>query len=583
MIKAIINDKEIYLEEGISILEAAKKMQVKIPTLCHHPDLKPSASCGICIVKIKGSNKLLRACCTEIEDGMNVITHDPEIIEVRKNVLELILSQHPNECLTCGRNNDCELQRLAAEFGITEEYFDKILKPLEKDTSTKAIVLEPSKCIKCGRCVEVCQQLQNVWALSFVERGVNTRIAPAADVTLDDSPCVECGQCAAHCPTGAIYEHDETQNVWEALRDPDKFCVVQIAPAVRVAIGERFGFPVGTNLTKKLYTLLRRLGFNAIFDTNFGADITIMEEGTEFVNRFAKNEGKLPLITSCCPAWVDFMEKMHPDMIDHFSTCKSPHQIIGVLAKTYYAKINDIDPDSIFMTSIMPCTAKKYEITRDHEMYASGQQDVDISLTTRELTRMIKQAGIDFNHLPESEPDHILANYSGGGTIFGTTGGVMEAALRTANFLITGKNLPKVEFDAIRGLDGVKTAAITVGDHTINVAVAHGLGNVESVVNEVRDAINQGKESPYHFIEVMACPGGCISGGGQPLLVNDKVRELRMAGLYKDDKDKNIRNCHNNPYIKKLYDEFLGEPCSPKSHELLHTNYQQRQDYRFKG
>lgn len=579
MIKAKINDIDIVVEENTTILDAAKKLQVNIPTLCKHPDLAPSASCGMCIVKVKGSNKMLRACCTNIETGMEVITHDPEIVQTRKTVLELILSQHPNECLTCGRNNTCELQKLAADFGITEEYFDKATRQLKPDKSTSSIVLEPSKCIKCGRCVTVCQENQNVWALSFVERGINSRIAPAADVSLEDSPCVRCGQCSAHCPTGAIFEFDETQKAWESLRNPDKYCVVQIAPAVRVAIGERFGFDVGSNLTNKLYTLLKRIGFDAVFDTNFGADITIMEEATEFIKRFVEKDAPLPLITSCCPSWVDFMEKFYSDMVGNFSTCKSPHQIIGVLTKTYYAKLMGIDPSNIFVVSIMPCTAKKYEVSRSYQMFSSGYQDVDVSLTTRELSRMIKQAGIDFANLPESEPDSILAEYSGGGTIFGATGGVMEAALRTAHYLITGQNLKHLEFESIRGLQGVKVAEIPINDIRVKVAVAHGLGNVEKVMEEVRQARLKGEEPPYHFIEVMACPGGCIGGGGQPLLVNDDVRVDRTNGLYKEDKNKNIRNCHNNPYIKQIYDEFLGKPCSTKSHELLHTNYMPREDY----
>lgn len=579
MITAKINGIELIAEEGTSILEAAKRLQVSIPTLCKHPDLPPSAACGICIVKVKGLNKMIRACCTDIEEGMEVITHDSEIVEIRKTVLELILSNHPNECLTCGRNNNCELQKMAAEFGIKEEYFDKALRYIPKDESTKNIVLEPSKCIKCGRCVLVCQQLQHVWALSFVERGFYSRMAPAADVQLEDSPCVKCGQCAAHCPTGAIYEYDDTNLIWEALRDTDKYCVAQIAPAVRVAIGEKFGFKVGENLTKKLYTLLRRLGFKAVFDTSFGADITIMEEATEFVKRLLDNTGPLPLITTCCPSWVDFMEKFHPDMIEHFSSCKSPHQILGVLAKTYYAEKEQIDPSKLFMVSIMPCTAKKYEITRTYEMFASGHQDIDISITTRELTRIINQAGIDFASLPESEPDHILAEYSGGGVIFGATGGVMEAALRTAYYFATGHNLKKVDFETIRGLDGVKKAEVEINGKIIKIAVAHGLGYVDNLLNEVKQAKINNKELPYHFIEVMACPGGCIGGGGQPLMVNDDIRLARMSGLHNEDKFKHIRNCHNNPYVQKIYADFLDKPASPKSHKLLHTHYAPREDY----
>jgi NADH-quinone oxidoreductase subunit G len=369
---------------------------------------------------------MLRACCTPIEEGMDIITHDPEIVEIRRTVIELILSNHPNDCLKCGRNNDCELQRLTAEFGIRQEQFSQFLRQIPKDTSTNVIELEPQKCILCGRCVEVCQSQQDVWALSFLERGINTRISPAGDIQLGESPCVRCGQCAAHCPTGAIVEKDDTVKVWDALQNQDKYCVVQIAPAVRVAVGEAFGMAVGANLTKKIYALLRRLGFKAVFDTNFSADVTIMEEASEFKERLLNSTKPLPLITSCCPAWVDFMEKFHPDMIPHFSSCKSPQEMLGVLSKTYYAQKNGIDPNKIFMVSVMPCTAKKFEITRCEEMFASGRQDIDVVLTTRELARMIKQAGIDFNILPDSECDHILGEYAGAGVIFGATGGAWK-------------------------------------------------------------------------------------------------------------------------------------------------------------
>ncbi len=395
VIKAKINGILLRVPEGTTILEAAEKVQVKIPTLCKHPDLTASAGCGICIVRIKGTAKMLRACSTPIEEGMEIITHDPEIVEIRRTVIELILSNHPNDCLKCGRNNNCELQKLTADFGIRQESFPQFLKNLPTDNSTNTITLEPPKCILCGRCVEVCQNGQDVWALSFLERGIKTRISPAGEIQLADSPCVRCGQCSNHCPTGAIVEKDHTGKVWEALLDPDKYCVVQIAPAVRVAIGEAFGFPVGTNLTRKMYAVLRRLGFKAVFDTSFAADVTIMEEASEFEERFINNKKPLPLITSCCPSWVDFMEKFHGDMIEHFSSCKSPHEILGVLSKTYYARKNNIDPSKIFMVSIMPCTSKKYEISRSDEMFASGYQDIDVALTTRELSRMIKQSGLD--------------------------------------------------------------------------------------------------------------------------------------------------------------------------------------------
>ncbi|MFA5115029.1 MAG: NADH-dependent [FeFe] hydrogenase, group A6 [Candidatus Omnitrophota bacterium] len=573
MVKAKINGIAVTAEEGATILEAARKVQVKIPTLCKHPDLVSSAACGICIVKIKGTSKMLRACCTPLEEGMDIVTHDPEIVSIRKTILELILSNHPNDCLKCGRNNNCELQTLFADFGIREEVFTKSLRELPVDNSTGTIVLDPSKCILCGRCVKVCQEMQDVWALSFLERGYGTRISPAGDIKLADSPCIRCGQCSNHCPTGAIVELDQTAKVWEELLNPAKYCVVQIAPAVRVAIGEAFGFPIGANLTKKLYAMLRRLGFEAVFDTNFGADVTIMEEASEFVERFAHSKGPLPLITTCCPSWVDFMEKFHSDMIKHFSSCKSPHQIVGVLTKTYYARKNNLDPKNIVMVSIMPCTAKKYEIKRCEEMYASGCQDIDVALTTRELARMIKQAGIDFNNLPDEEPDHILGDYTGAGVIFGATGGVMEAALRTAHHLITGKDLKNIEFEGLRGLDGVKETEVNIEGKTIKVAIAHGLNNVEYVLNKIRQAKKDNLPLPYHFVEVMACLGGCVGGGGQPYGVTDELRRKRAEGLYQDDRGKKIRYSHENPYVKKLYQEFLGEPLGAKSEQLLHTHY----------
>ena len=582
MVKAVeakINGIILRVPEGTTILEAARQVQIKIPVLCKHPDLPPEASCGICIVKIKGSNKMLRACCTPLENGMDIITHDPEIVEIRRTVIELILSNHPNDCLKCARNNNCELQKLTAEFGIKQESFPRFLRDLPKDTSTDAVDIDPVKCILCGRCVHICQNAQDVWALSFLERSIKTRISPAGDILLAESPCVRCGQCAAHCPTGAIVEHDHTAKVWEALQDPEKYCVVQIAPAVRASIGEAFG-TVGKNYTKKLYALLRRLGFKAIFDTSFGADITIMEEATEFEERLLKGTRPLPLITTCCPSWVDFMEKFHNDMIPHFSSCKSPHEIIGVLSKTYYAQKNKIDPAKIFMVSIMPCTSKKYEIQRSNEMFASGYQDIDVVLSTRELARMIKQAGIDFEQLPNEEADSILGEYAGSGVIFGATGGVMEAALRTANYLITGEDLKNVEFEAVRGLKEVKEAEINIGGTKIRVAIAHGLSNVEYVLNKVREAKKANKELPYHFIEVMACPGGCVGGGGQPYMVTDELRVKRSMALYEDDAGKEIRLAHQNPYIKRLYEEFLEKPLSEKSKSLLHTDYKPMPTYK---
>ncbi len=578
--QAVINGIPVEFEEGTTILDAAKKIQVKIPTLCKHPDLKASGACGICVVKVKGSRKMLRACCTPIEHGMNIITNDPEIVDVRRTVVELILSNHPNDCLTCGRNNNCELQTMIANFGIREEVFKKIIRQIPKDETTKTLVLDPSKCIQCGRCVEVCQEVQDVWALSFLERGVQTRISPAGDIKLGDSPCVRCGQCSAHCPTGAIFEKDDTAKVWQALQNPDLHCVVQIAPAVRVAVGEGFGMKPGTNLTGKMYALLRRLGFHAVFDTNFSADVTIMEEASEFVQRFVHKKGPLPLITTCCPSWVDFMEKFHTDMIEHFSSAKSPQEMMGALAKTYYPQTRSIDPSKVVVVSIMPCTAKKYEIVRSKEMFASGFQDTDIVITTRELIRMIRQAGIDFMSLEDEAPDHLMGDYSGAGVIFGATGGVMEAALRTAYNFVTNEDLKEVNFQDVRGLNGVKETSVNIKGTTVKIAVAHGLANVEYVLNKIRDAKQNNEPLPYHFVEVMACPGGCVGGGGQPYGVTDEVRQARAKGLYDDDAALEIRCSHNNPYVKKLYAEFLGEPLGKKAHQLLHTRYKPRPEYK---
>ena len=575
-----IDGVDVCVPDGTSILNAAKKVGLKIPALCFHPDLEAWAACGICVVKMKGSPKLIRACAVPVENGKEYVTRDAELVDARKAVLQLILSNHPNDCLLCGRSGNCELQTLAADFGIREQPFAENFTPLEKDDSTTSLVLNPEKCIKCGRCVLVCQKLQGVYALEFIGRGEKTRLAPAADVKLADSPCIKCGQCSAHCPVGAIYEKDETAKVFDALSS-EKHCVVQIAPAVRVALGEAFGLESGELLTGKMYAALRRLGFDKIFDTNFAADLTIMEEGTEFIHRFTQATQELPLITSCCPAWVDYMEKYANDLIPNFSTCKSPQQMEGAMIKTYYAQKVGIDPKNIVVVSVMPCTAKKFEVQANDDMSSvlKGVQDVDIAITTRELARMIKQAGIDILSLNEEEVDPLLGTYTGAGTIFGVTGGVMEAALRTAVAKITGKELAKVEFDAPRGMNGVKSAELDVDGKKVRIAVAHGMVNIEKVLNEVRAAKKAGGELPYHFIEVMACRGGCIGGGGQPHGATDEVRAKRTAGMYKDDEISKIRCSHNNPEILAAYKDFLGEPNSHKSHELLHRKYKKRPVY----
>jgi NADH-quinone oxidoreductase subunit G len=579
MVNLEINGMPVSVPEGTNVLDAAATANVRIPKLCYHPDLPAWAACGICVVKLEGSNKLVRSCALPVAEGMKVITHDSELQEVRKTVIELILSTHVNQCLTCPRNGTCELQKLAADFGIREEWFEKITRDLPVDKSTPSIVLDPEKCIGCGRCVAVCQGLQDVWALEFIGRGDGTRMAPAGDISLIESPCIKCGQCSAHCPVGAIYEKDETQAVYDALLDPGKHTVVQIAPAVRVALGEAFGMEPGTIVTGKIYAALRRLGFDTVFDTNFAADLTIMEEGSEFVQRFVHGKGKLPMITTCCPSWVDYMEKYYSELIPHFSTAKSPQMMMAAMAKTFYAKQIEKDACDIFLASIMPCTSKKYEIIRDENMYSSGCQDIDVSLTTRELARMIKQAGIDFATLPDESADEALGIYTGAGTIFGATGGVMEAALRTAYYLVTGVDLPGIEFQPIRGLDGIKKAVVDIEGTEVRVAVAHNMKNIKIILDEVEAAMAAGRELPYHFIEVMACRGGCIAGGGQPYGTTDEIRRKRIAALYEDDKAQIYRCSHHNPSIQKLYKQFLGEPLGELSHKYLHTHYTPRPVY----
>lgn len=583
MVKIKIDFRELEVAEGTTILEAAKDVQVDIPTLCHHPDLIPNAGCGICIVKVNG--RMLRSCCTKVTEGMDIITRDPDIVEARRTVLKLILSHHPNECLTCLKSSVCELQDLATKFSIPQNAFMNIVptaEDLPTDTSTQCIQLDPRKCILCGRCVQVCQKVQDIWALSFLQRSVNTHIAPAGNVCLGNSPCIKCGQCTAHCPTGALTEVDETGKVWDFLQDPSKHCVVQIAPAIRVALGEAFGYKSGELVTGKLYAALRRMGFKAIFDTNFGADLTIMEEASEFVERLTKHPEQLPLITSCCPAWVDYLEKFDHEMIPYFSTAKSPQAMLGVLAKTYYAEKQGLDPKDIVVVSIMPCTAKKFEIIRSEEMFLDGKiQNVDVSLTTRETVRMIKQMGIEFRDLPDEEADSPLGKYSGAGTIFGFSGGVMEAALRTAHYLITGTETPDLEIKTLTNLDkGVKELTMQVAGKEVRIAVAHGISNVEFITNKIKAAKAAGEEIPYHFVEVMACPGGCIGGGGQPLGVTNKIRKARQQGLMKDDTKSAVRCSHQNPDIQKLYKDFLGAPLSEKAHKLLHTHYVARPLYK---
>jgi len=580
MINVKINGKAIQVPEDTTILAAAKMANVKIPSLCYNSDLPAWASCGICIVRQEGTTRMLRACCTKMAEGMSVITHDPEIIKARRTVLELILSNHPQECLTCTRNNSCELQALAAEFGLRQIRFEHFIINRPLDDSNGAIVFDRNKCINCGRCVEVCQEMQKVNAIEYQGRGGKTVIGPADLAMLADSPCVRCGQCAAHCPVGAIYEAHSNRKVWDHLADSNFVTVAQIAPAVRVALGEEFGLEPGTISTKKIYAALRRIGFKYVFDTNFSADLTIMEEGTELIGRLLKGKGEIPLFTSCCPAWIDYAEKNAQDLLPNLSTAKSPQQMMGTMIKTYWAQKAGIDPAKIYSVSVMPCTAKKYECKRNDDMKASGFQDVDNVLTTRELARFIKQAGIDFNDLPEEEADNPLGPFTGAGTIFGATGGVMEAALRTVYAVITGTELGDINFIPARGLKNVKEAKIDLAGTEVRIAVVHQLGNVEEVLKVVRDAKAAKKDPPYHFIEVMACRGGCISGGGQPYGANDAIRSKRAAGLYTDDERSTIRVSHKNEAVQAVYTEFLKEPNSEKAHHLLHTHYIKRDLYK---
>lgn len=572
-----INGIPVEVEPGTSVLEAAKKAGVRIPTLCYHPDLKPFGSCGLCICKQEGSAKILRACATPCAEGMKIITHDDELYQVRKTIIELTMSTHPSSCLTCVRNNNCELQKLAIEYGVREQPFEERIKERKVDDSTGVIVMDPYKCIKCGRCVQVCQQLQGVYALDFIGRGDNTTMSPAANLPLNSSPCIKCGQCVVHCPVGALYEQDDVSKMMKAIHDPTKVVCVQMAPSVRVAIGEEFGLKPGEISTGKLYTALRRLGCDYVFDTNFGADLTIMEEGSELVDRI-KNGGVLPQFTSCCPGWINYIEEYYPDLLDNLSSAKSPMMMQGAVTKSYFAEKAKIAPENIYSVAIMPCTAKKDEIKRPISAYKDG--DVDVVLTTRELARIISQYGIDFANLEEGEVDSPIGEYTGAATIFGVTGGVMEAAVRTAYNLVTGKELEKVEVNAVRGLEEVKKGVVDFAGTPVNVAVVHGMANAKDILDEIREAKKKGEKVPYDFVEFMACRGGCIAGGGQPIGTDDDVRKKRSDGLYADDEKCTLRRSHENPSIKKIYSEYLGAPLSHKAHELLHATFSAKPLYK---
>ncbi len=564
-----IDGRQVTVPAGTSVLEAATQAGVKIPTLCYLEGLNEIGSCRLCVVEIEGAKTLAASCVTPAAQGMVVHSNTRQVREARRAVLELIISNHPFDCLTCVRSGSCELQALAESLGIREIRFAGAKAHHAVDDSTPSIVRDPDKCILCRRCVAVCEQVQGVSAINVSGRGFNSVVSPAGQLPLGDAACTLCGQCILVCPTGALSEVDSTRKVWEALGDAKKHVVVQTAPAIRVALGEEFGLAPGSIVTGQLVAGLRALGFDRVFDTNFTADLTILEEGNELLQRLTTG-GTLPMITSCSPGWIKFIEHFYPDMLGNLSTCKSPQQMFGALAKTYYAERAGVDPADMFVVSIMPCTAKKFECERP-EMRSSGYQDVDAVLTTRELARMLREAGIDPTTLEPEDYDAPLGIGTGAAVIFGATGGVMEAALRTVFEVVMKQDLPSLDFREVRGFEGIKEAEVGLGDTTVRVAVAHTLGNARKLLERVRSG-----EAFYHFIEIMACPGGCIGGGGQPIGTNTERRLERIDAIYQADRDLPLRKSHDNPEVKQLYEEFLGEPLGHKSHELLHTQYTAR-------
>ncbi|NLY43206.1 MAG: 2Fe-2S iron-sulfur cluster binding domain-containing protein [Clostridiaceae bacterium] len=577
MVNVIIDGQKIQVPKNYTVLEAARSANIDIPTLCYLKGINEIGACRICVVEVKGARSLQAACVYPVSEGLEIRTNTPAVREARKVNLELILSNHDRKCLTCVRNRNCELQKLAEDLNVQNIRFEGETYRFPVDDFSPSIVRDPNKCVLCRRCVSVCKNIQTVSVIDAQERGFKTIVASAFNKPLSEVPCTMCGQCIVACPVGALREKDDVDRVWEMLSDETKHVVVQTAPAVRVALGEEFGMPIGTRVTGKMVAALRRIGFAKVFDTDTAADLTIMEEGTELLGRL--KEGKnLPLITSCSPGWIKFCEHNYPEFLDNLSSCKSPHEMFGAIIKSYYAEKMGINPADIRVVSVMPCTAKKFESVRP-ELAATGTPDVDAVITTRELARMIKEAGIDFAALPDESFDNPFGDASGAGVIFGATGGVMEAALRTVAEILAGKPIDSIEYTAVRGVEGIKEAVVELPGRTIRAAVAHGLGNARKLLDRIKAG-----EAQYDFIEIMGCPGGCVTGGGQPIQpakvrMDIDLKVARAKAIYDEDKSLPIRKSHENPFIKKLYEEFLGEPCGHKSHELLHTHYTKRTNY----
>ena len=571
MVTLSINNQKVVVPEDTTVLEAARQINVNIPTLCHLEGLENYGSCRICVVEIEGEPRLSPSCMRTVSEGMEISTNSKRVLKARRMIIQLLLANHAENCPTCERSQNCELQQLAFELGVRENHFVNMVNKVPLDMSGPAIIRDPNKCISCGRCIRMCHQIQSVGAIDFMNHGTDIMVTTALNKGLGNVECINCGQCIHVCPVGAITEKPHVDAVWAAIQDNTKHVVVQAAPSIRAALGEELGLAPGTLVTGKMYAALRRLGFDAVLDTNFAADLTIMEEASELVQRI-KNGGILPQLTSCCPGWIKFAEHFYPDLLPNISSCKSPQQMFGSLVKTYYAQQKKVEPAAIISVSVMPCTAKKFEAQRP-EMNASGFRDVDYVLTTRELTRMIKESGLDFAGLPDEQADRLMSRYTGAATIFGTTGGVMEAALRTVYKLIPGTELSHLEVQPVRGLEGIKEAKVNINGMTVKIAVAHGMANARILLEQIRSGV-----SPYHFIEIMACPGGCVGGGGQPIGYDMVLRSTRGKVLYSEDTKLPLRRSHDNTEIKEIYKNFLGEPLSHKSHELLHTTYINRRN-----